>query len=150
MAIHKAAKLSLLPGIGAKAKRKRVMDPFEGMVELPKVDLPDPAPLLPAIATMVIEVISGTRSVDQVANLVSDQVYEKLRGRISAKQAATATAIRPPLMPKFVVGKIRSESPIKGVVESVVLVTTQARTRAVAIRLEPVHDKWRATSISVL
>lgn len=148
MALHKAAKM--VQSVGHKVKRKRATDFYDDFPELPKAELPDPAPLIPAIATMVIEVITGSRSVDQVANLVSDQVYEKLRGRIVAKKVAGPDAGRPPIMPKFAVGKVRTESPISGVVESVVLVSTQARTRAVAIRLEPVHNRWKATSVTVL
>ena len=110
--------------------------------------MPDPAPLLPAIATLVLEIIAGARSVDQVANLVSDQVYEKLRGKVT--QRVREDNGRPPLMPKFAVGKIRTDSPRPGIIESVVLITMQQRTRAVTIRLEPFHKRWRATSVTIL
>jgi len=154
VAVHRSAKLALAPGAiqGAKRKRASNTDPDDESLAFSDAELaalPDPTPLLPAIATMVVEVISGARSVDQVANLVSDQVYHKLRSRIAAK-AASEGPIRPPLMPKFAVGNIRTDSPRPGVIESVVLINTQARTRAVAIRLEPFHKRWRATSVSVL
>jgi Family of unknown function (DUF6459) len=155
MAVHRAAKLSLMPGLQHTVKRKlRNVDPLlDDDYRLTAEDvaqLPDPAPLLPAIATMVIEVIAGTRSVDHMANLVSDQVYDRLRNKIHQRKLAESNAGRPPLMPKFAVGKIRTDSPSIGVIESVVLINTQQRTRAVAIRLEPIHKRWRATSVSVL
>ena len=146
MVVHRAAKMALIPGFQSKKNRA---DAEAAEEERLNAAMPDPAPLIPAIATMVIEVVSGTRSVDQLSNLVSDQVYERLRSKIIARKVAAGNT-RPPLMPKFAVGKVRTDSPKPGVFESVVLVTTESRTRAVAIRMEPVHHKWRATSVSIL
>ncbi|MEN9737081.1 MAG: hypothetical protein RJA26_314 [Actinomycetota bacterium] len=154
MAVHRAAKTLQMPGVQHAMKRRRAYDPlldddlFPTEAEL--AALPDPAPLLPAIATLVVEVIAGARSVDQLASLVSDQVYEKLRGRVTQRVQQTASQGRPPLMPKFAVGKIRTDSPRPGIIESVVLITMQQRTRAVTIRLEPFHKRWRATSVTIL
>ncbi|MEY4742992.1 MAG: hypothetical protein RIR34_331, partial [Actinomycetota bacterium] len=57
---------------------------------------------------------------------------------------------RPVLMPKFAIGNIRHDSPRPGVIESVVLIKSAVRTRAVTIRLEPFHQRWRATSVTIL
>jgi Family of unknown function (DUF6459) len=155
MAVHRAAKLALMPGLQHVAKRKlRTVDPLLDddqyyLTDAELAALPDPMPLLPAIATLVVEVIAGARSVDQVASLVSDQVYERLRGKITQRYRMESNG-RPPLMPKFAVGKVRTDSPRPGIIESVVLITTQQRTRAVAIRLEPINRKWKATSVSIL
>ena len=112
--------------------------------------LPEPTALLGAIATSVVEIISGARSVDQLASLVSDSVYEKLRQRQVIRAKANAATGQPRLVPKFSVSKVHAESPKPGIVESVVLLSSMKRTRAVTIRLEPGHKGWRATSISVL
>jgi hypothetical protein len=112
--------------------------------------LPEPTALLSAMATSVIEIISGVRSVDQLASLVSDSVYEKLRQRSVIRAKANAATGQPRLVPKFAVTKVHTESPKPGIVESVVLLSSLKRTRAVTIRLEPGHKGWRATSISVL
>jgi hypothetical protein len=40
--------------------------------------------------------------------------------------------------------------PRDGVVEAVVIVHGRARTRAVALRLEGLDNRWRATAINVL
>ena len=89
------------------ASRPRGYDPLldDGFAEPTEADLaklPDPAPLLPAIATLVVEVIAGARSLEQLASLVSDQVYERLRTKV--QQNAMAQGDRPRLMPK--VGKL--------------------------------------------
>ena len=112
--------------------------------------LPEPTALLGAIATSVVEIISGARSVDQLASLVSDSVYEKLRQRAVIRAKANAATGQPRLVPKFSVTKVHTESPKPGIVESVVLLSSFKRTRAVTIRLEPGHKGWRATSVSVL
>lgn len=154
MAVHRAAKTMQMPVVQHGIKRRRAYDPLldEDLypTEAELAALPDPAPLLPAIATLVVEVIAGARSVDQLASLVSDQVYEKLRGKVTQRVAQNAANGRPPLMPKFAVGKIRTDSPKPGIIESVVLITMQQRTRAVTIRLEPFHKRWRATSVTIL
>jgi hypothetical protein len=45
---------------------------------------------------------------------------------------------------------VRECVPADGVVESVVIVAGPARTRAVAIRLEGMDRRWRATSLALL
>ena len=112
--------------------------------------MPNPIEILPSIATLIVEVISGARPVDHLAAIVSDQVYEKLRARQVIKARADAAAGIPKLVPKFSVTRVHTESPALGVIESVVLLSSRARTRAVTIRLEPIHSRWRATNVSVL
>lgn len=136
-------------------RRTRAYDPLldddsDFPTEAEIAAMPDPAPLLPALATLIVEVISGVRPVDQMAALVSDQVYEKLRANVTARAAAQSGDLRPRLAPKFAVKKVHHESPRVGVIESVVLVSTAVRTRAITIRLEPIHKRWRATSVTVL
>jgi hypothetical protein len=41
-------------------------------------------------------------------------------------------------------------SPRDGIIEAVTIVTSRARARAVAIRLEGLDRRWRASAISVL
>lgn len=156
MAVHRAAKLAVMPVVQHNPKRKpRSYDPLlddEGLYPTAAeiALLPDPLPLLPTIATLVVEVIAGVRSVDQVSTLVSDQVYDKLRAKVAQRARSEAADGRPVLLPKFVIGSIRHDSPRPGVVESVVLIKSAARTRALTIRLEPFHRRWRATSVTIL
>lgn len=138
-----------------KPRRRRAVDPLlEAHKYEPTAEeiaaLPDPTPLLSALAACVVEVLAGVRSPDQIAALVSDQVYEKLRARVAARAQLNATSGRPRLAPKFAVRKVHQESPKPGIIESVVLLSSAARTRAVTIRLEPINKRWRATNINVL
>jgi len=73
MAVHRAAKMGLMPGVQHAARKRRAYDPLlddSDLYPTPEeiAALPDPAPLIPAIATLVLEVIAGARSVDQVAS----------------------------------------------------------------------------------
>jgi hypothetical protein len=45
---------------------------------------------------------------------------------------------------------VRHSAPADGVVEAVVVVSGPARTRALAMRVEGVDGRWRATSLALL
>lgn len=113
-------------------------------------ELPDPDSSLRILATGVVEVIAGTRQVDQLARLLSDDVYQRLSRRaIEARNFRNATGQKTRYQ-NFSVRNILNSSPRDGVIESVVLLNAQRRTRAVTIRLEGINNRWRATSVSVL
>jgi hypothetical protein len=57
---------------------------------------------------------------------------------------------QPVARPNFAIGSTVYSEPKDGVVEAVVIVRGRARTRAVAIRLEGLDSRWRATAINVL
>jgi hypothetical protein len=119
-------------------------------------DLPETQPLrrpqvfIAAIATAVNEVISGVRSVDQLHGFLDEHVYESLKRRaVSRAQYRLANNKRPQVQPTDVV-RVRFQYPAEGVIESVVVLSTGRRTKAVAIRLEGVHNVWRATNIGFI
>jgi hypothetical protein len=102
------------------------------------------------LATGVVEVIAGTRQIDQLARLLSDEVYQRLSRRaIEARQMRDAAGQKTHYQ-NFSIRNMMSTSPRDGVIESVVLLNAQRRTRAVTIRLEGINNRWRATSVSVL
>lgn len=113
-------------------------------------ELPGPEPLLENLTRCVIEVLAGARELDQIARWVSDDVYRHLLKRVvlsaRARQVKGLRATRP----TFTLGPTRVCRPRDGVVEAVVLVHSRARSRAVAIRLEGLDRRWRATAIHVL
>jgi hypothetical protein len=45
---------------------------------------------------------------------------------------------------------VHESSPADGIVEAVVVVRGPARTRALAVRLEGMDGRWRATSLALL
>lgn len=113
-------------------------------------ELPNPEASLQVLATGVVEVIAGTRQIDQLARLLSDEVYQRLSRRaIEARQLRDAAGQKAHYQ-TFSIRNMMSTSPRDGVIESVVLLNAQRRTRAVTIRLEGINNRWRATSVSVL
>jgi hypothetical protein len=113
-------------------------------------NLPDPTPVLRALAPGVVEVLAGLRSVDQLSSSLSENVYLKLRDRAAAMARSRANNPIKPLRPEVEVKNLHHESHRPGVVQSVVLISTKMRTRAVAIRLEMRNRRWQATSVSIL
>ncbi len=112
--------------------------------------LPDPRPLLENLTRCVIEVLAGARELEQIARWVSDDVYRHLLKRVvlssRARQARNVSTRRP----TFAISEPLVSEPRDGVVEAVVIVRGRARVRAVAIRLEGLDRRWRATAIHVL
>ena len=113
-------------------------------------ELPNPEASLKLLATGVVEVIAGTRQIDQLARLLSDEVYQRLSRRaIEARQLRDAAGQKTRYQ-NFSIRNMMNSSPRDGVIESVVLLNAQRRTRAVTIRLEGINNRWRATAVSVL
>ena len=119
--------------------------------ELPKtLPLASPKQFIASIATAVNEVIAGVRSVEQLHGVLNEHVYESLKRRaISRAQARYKVGRAPKVQPTDVV-RVRYQSPAEGVIESVVVLSTGRRAKAVAIRLEGVHNTWKATNIGFI
>ena len=119
--------------------------------ELPKTEpLRKPQVFIAAIATAVNEVISGVRSVDQLQNVLNEHVYESLKRRaVSRAQYRMKHGRKPQVQPTDVV-RVRYQYPAEGVIESVVVLSSGRRSKAVAIRLEGIHNVWRATNIGFI
>jgi len=113
-------------------------------------ELPDPRPLLENLTRCVIEIIAGARDLEQIARWVDDAVYTKLLKRVVVSTQARQAARRPATRPVVTLGNVTICEPRDGVIEAVVVVHSRLRTRAVAIRLEGLDRRWRATSIHVL
>jgi hypothetical protein len=136
-------------------KTRKVRNPIEseeyfGVQFSRTEDLPDPVESLKALATGVVEVIAGTRQVDQLARWLSDDVYQRLQFRARRAEAQRVEQGIKAHYQNLRVGGLRTSSPRDGVIESVVLLSSRSRTRAVTIRLEGINSRWRATSVSVL
>lgn len=116
----------------------------------PRAVLPGPVPLIENLTRCVIEILAGARDLEQISRWVTDDVYRHLLKRVvlsaRARQAKGRTAVRP----TFAIGSVSMFEPRDGVVEAVVIVRGRARVRAVALRLEGLDSRWRATAINVL
>lgn len=113
-------------------------------------DLPAPDPLLRNLTLGVLEVLAGVREIEQLARWLTEDAYRSLVTRANlAIRARTARGV-PAARPAHAILSVRTCVPADGVVESVVIVSGPARTRAVAIRLEGMDRRWRATSLALL
>jgi Family of unknown function (DUF6459) len=125
-------------------------DDFFGAQPASTSTLPDPTPLLENLTRCVIEVLAGARDLEQLARWVSDDVYRHLLKRVVLSTRARRARSQKATRPAFSIGSTSVCEPRDGVVEAVVIVCGRARTRAVAIRLEGLDSRWRATAINVL
>lgn len=116
----------------------------------PAAQLPDPEPLLRSLTQGVLEVLAGVREVDQLARWFSEDAYQRLLTRANLSARARSARGTSPTRPVFSILSLRHSQPADGVIESVVIVAGPGRTRAVAIRLEGLDHRWRATSLAVL
>lgn len=116
----------------------------------PTSSLPNPVPLMENLARCVLEVLAGARDLDQLSRWVADDVYRHLLKRVVLSTRARQARGVPVGRPAFRIGNTITCEPADGVVEGVVIVHGKARTRAVAIRLEGLDSRWRASAINVL
>ena len=116
----------------------------------PTRQLPDPAPLLRRLTHGVLEVLAGVREIDQLARWFSEDAYRSLVVRSNLAARARSARGVPPARPTFVIRSLRVTEPVDGVIEAVVVVAGPGRTRAVAVRLEGLDRRWRATSLATL
>jgi hypothetical protein len=116
----------------------------------PTTELPDPAPLLRSLTQGVLEVLAGVREVDQLARWFNEDAFRTLVTRSNLSARARSARGAPPVRPVFELRSLRVTEPLDGVIEAVVVVAGPGRTRAVAIRLEGMDRRWRATSLAVL
>lgn len=135
---------------GRGAKARIAHEEFFDYQPTSTADLPDPRPLIENLTRCVIEILAGARDLEQIARWVTDDVYRTLLTRASISARARAARGAPTVRPTFAVGEPRITGPRDGVIEAVVVVTSRARARAVAIRLEGLDRRWRASAISVL
>ena len=125
-------------------------DDFFGQQPTPTSALPDPRPLLENLTRCVVEILAGARELEQIARWLSDDVYRHLLKRVVLSSRARRVKGLNSTRPTFSIGATIVCEPRDGVVEAVVIVRGRARTRAVALRLEGLDRRWRATAIHVL
>jgi len=113
-------------------------------------NLPDATEQLRFLAPAVVEVLAGVRTVEQLSPMLSETIYLKLRDRAARAARSRAESNSEAPRPNFVVSKMHQESHRPGVIQSVVLIKSKLRTRAVAIRLESRNRRWLATAVSIL
>lgn len=113
-------------------------------------ELPDPEPLLRNLTAGVLESLAGVRDLDQLARWLTEEAYRGLLTRVNLAIRARSARGVPAARPAHAILSVHHSSPADGVVEAVVVVAGPARTRAIAIRLEGIDRRWRATSLALL
>ena len=113
-------------------------------------ELPDPEPLVERLSLCVTEILLGVRQPEQVARWLDEDTYLHLLHRVlSVRRMRETMRKKPPVGIEMSIQSLRC-IPIGDAVEAVTIITTPARGRAVAMRLEPRGGRWRATSLVVL
>ncbi len=116
----------------------------------PSADLPDPTPLLQSLTRGVLEVLAGVREADQLARWLSQDAFLSLTARANLSARARSARGVVPTRPVFRILSTHVCEPADGVVEATLIVQTPGRARAVAVRLEGLDRRWRATSLAIL
>jgi hypothetical protein len=127
-----------------------VPDEFFGHQPTSTSSLPSPLPLIENLTRCVIEILAGARDLEQISRWVTDDVYRHLLKRVVLSSRARQAKGQVVTRPNFSIGSTTLCEPRDGVVEAVVIVRGRARVRAVALRLEGLDRRWRATAINVL
>lgn len=136
--------------LDARVVRRVATDDLFGHQPTSTAALPDPRPLVENLARCVVEILAGARDLEQIARWVTDDVYRHLLKRVVLSTRARQAKGQKPVRPTFVIGATRLCEPADGVIEAVVVVSGRARSRAVAVRLEGMDRRWRASAIHVL
>lgn len=126
------------------------VDDFLARRQTSASELPDPQVLLENLARCVFESLAGARDLDQISRWITDKVYYSLRHRVGLAERARRLRGQVAVRPLIRVGKVFLCQPAENVVEAAVLIMGGHRVRSVAVRLEGLDGRWRATAISVL
>ena len=141
-----------VPSVQHRQRRLHAVDTDEFFARQPtsSARLPEPRPLVENLARSVIEILAGAREIEQIARWMTEAVYHHLLRRVVLASRGRAARRAPAGRPVYSVGAMRLTYPADGVVEATVLVHGRVRTRAVAMRLEGLDSRWRATALHVL
>lgn len=117
--------------------------------------LPDPREVAGAVVQAVVEVLAGTRPAGQLVRWLSADVYAALQRRAALaarlRRPPTSALARqePAPVRRAVVRSVHTTEPVPGVVEASAVVVDRGRVRAVALRLEGLDGRWRATALEM-
>jgi hypothetical protein len=105
-------------------------------------DLPEIRGWAARFAQALVEVLAGDRPLAQLVRWTSATVYDELAGRVLGPQAVPATS-------RGVVRSLHVSAPADGVAEVAALVRRDARSTALALRLEGLDGRWQCTALEL-
>lgn len=123
---------------------------FQDHQRLPSDDIPPPdSRMIQKLAIYGYEALDGSRSIAQLGAWITRGVVEQLTSRRAAwTERRSLYRDNRRLVP--VPGKVHLSQLSNRVAEATVVVQTEVRSTAIAIRLEFLHQRWRATDLTVL
>lgn len=130
-------------------QRKKSNDEIFAAKRTGSIGMPNPDQLVRNLALSAVEILEGYRPLDQIAAWITCSVAAELsvRRTLTVQRKAIAQDSR---YIAHTVGSTVITSPEDGVIEAVVVVHSKVKSKAVAVRLESLDNRWRSTELSVL
>lgn len=123
------------------------------VAEIPRSSTPEiPAPDLNIVILLAVysyEILDGSRAVSQLGGWITREVAEHLTERRAAR-TERRTLTRDDRRAVPVPGPVHLSRPSLLVTEVTIVLRTDVRATAVAMRLEYLRERWRATNLTVL
>ena len=121
--------------------------------EISRSPVPDiPAPDLNIVRLLAVysfEILDGSRAVSQLGGWITREVAEHLTQRRAAR-TERRTLTRDDRRTVPIPGPVHLSRPSPMVIEVTIVLRTEVRATAVAMRLEYLRERWRATNLTVL
>ncbi|EIC92082.1 hypothetical protein IMCC13023_05610 [Candidatus Aquiluna sp. IMCC13023] len=108
-----------------------------------------PAKLFAEISTAYIEILAGVRRPEQLSRWLSDKAYYDISQR-SMRRARQQALVGPGTRPTIILRQSKIFPTDKGAFQGVVLLEISSVLRAVSVRAEMVHGRFRITEIVLI
>lgn len=112
--------------------------------------LPPAKDFVAGFVPKVLETIHGLREVRSLGKQMTHTVYAAIETRAAGVKLRNQVAKEPPPRPVFALGNVIISEPRDGVCEAAAVVHGPTRVRAVALRIEGLDNRWKATSFRML
>ncbi len=109
----------------------------------------DPAQLFAEISKAYIEILAGVRRPEQLARWLSDKAYYDISQRAkreAMQRQITGAKARPDISLRKSKTFLTDDAGIHGVV----ILRVSGTTKAVALRAERIHDRFRVTEVVII
>lgn len=109
--------------------------------------LSDPTAICCTVARSAIEVFHGIRPIHQLTQWLAPHLLESLSARAHVRSTMNRTddSVKKPV--RIVRARVERVSPIAA--EATVIIADGSRVRAVALRVEEYHGRWRAVDLLI-
>jgi hypothetical protein len=112
--------------------------------------LPPAKDFVTGFIPQVLETIHGLREVRTLGKQMTHTVYAAIEARAAGVKLRNQVSKEPAPRPVFALGHVVISEPRDGVCEAAAVVHGPTRVRAVALRIEGLDNRWKATSFRML